>query len=215
MSFRKLLAATAGVVFLTGCATSRSVVTTDVAAVENPTSGVAVRIEEVEDVRRFAVNPHTPDIPSLSDDRISDASLTSRAIGRKRGGFGKALGDVLLDDKDSVSAATTKALVAAFRKAGYRVLGPNDPGYAQAIPVQARINQFWEWIDMGFWQLTLHCRAEVVLQGGIEPLAQARTARADVAEGMTAVFESDWQAGAGKCLTALSDDVVRTVKAAK
>src|SRR6202012_1854397 len=104
----------------------------------------------------------TPHEPSLKDDDINNKSVTSRAIGRKRSGWGEAPGDGLLPEGDSVSARVGAALADGFRQAGYRVLASGDAGYDQAVPVTATIKQYWSWEEMGF-VFGLNCRAEIEL----------------------------------------------------
>src|SRR3954469_25265976 len=84
-------------VLLGGCATGRSVLPAGIDAGANPAQGTAVRIAAVEDVRVLWVNPPSADLPSLmKDSEITNRAITSRAVGRKRGGMGAALDDVLL-----------------------------------------------------------------------------------------------------------------------
>lgn len=196
----------AAMALLGGCATSRSVVLPDAGtAVENPVQGLAVRIEKIEDVRRFEAAPKTPDIPSLPADDFLNSSLTSRAIGRKRGGFGLALGDVLLPEGQTVSLLVGDALTQGFRRAGYRVLTAGDAGYEQATPVTARINEFWSWFNPGFAQVTIKNRAAIDLAGPLPPLKGGATIRSEVSEGMQAVFEDDWRKIAGKGLAEITE----------
>src|SRR5689334_551286 len=82
-----------------GCALGRSVIDVKAPARSAVASGPAVKIVEVRDIRRFEVDPGDPSQPSLGDAaEIKDAKITERAIGRKRGGFGNALGDLALPD---------------------------------------------------------------------------------------------------------------------
>ncbi|WP_336605487.1 hypothetical protein [Stutzerimonas stutzeri] len=48
------------------------------------------------DERTFESKPRSAGIPSLKGGEINDTSITERAFARKRNGFGKALGDVVL-----------------------------------------------------------------------------------------------------------------------
>lgn len=196
----------AAMALLGGCATSRSVVLPDAGtAIENPAQGLAVRIEKIEDIRRFEAAPKTPDIPSLPADDLLNSSLTSRAIARKRNGFGLALGDVLLPEGQTVSRLVGDALAQGFRRAGYRVLTTGEAGYEQAAPVTARINEFWSWFNPGFAQVTIKNRAAIDLAGPLPPLKDGVTIRSEVSEGMQAVFEDDWRQIAGKGLAEVAE----------
>ncbi len=153
------------VAVLGGCAVGRSVVPLDqVQAIQNPASGIAVKIKSVEDARVFEAAPKDPSTPSLQDGEIGNSAITARAIARKRGGFGKALGDILLPEGQTVAAVMQDSIGNGFRKAGYRVLQPGDQGYEQAVAVDAWVRQYWTWVNFGFWALTVHCRAEVDLK---------------------------------------------------
>lgn len=197
---------------LGGCATSRSVVSVNAPAAYSAatsTSGVAVKIAKVEDAREFESKPKEPFIPSLSDGDIKNSATTSRAIARKRNGYGQALGDVLLPEGQSVASIMGDATAAAFREAGYRVLTPNDPGYAQAAAVDVKIKQYWSWFRPGFWSVTLTCIAEVEVKAPIAGLETGITANARTEDHMQVVVESDWQKIAGKGLGDLTADLTR------
>lgn len=180
------------VVGLSGCATSRSVIEPTMPKSENPTQGPSIKIVKVDDNRGFAIAPEAPDTPSLSDDDIQNRATTGRAIARKRNGYGKALGDVLLPEQQTVSGLTQAALEQAFREAGYRVFSPGQPGYDDAIPVSVSIRQFWAWMTPGFWAITLEHRADVSIQAPVAPL-QAITVESYAKESMQMAPESSWR----------------------
>lgn len=177
---------------LGGCATSRSVVTPELAITANPSQGPAVRIEQISDQRVFQLVPGTPDIPSLSDNDIQNKGTTSRAIARKRNGFGRAMGDVLLPAPQTVSDLTQGAIEQAFRESGYRVLGKGQAGYEEALPVSAEIKQFWAWMNPGFWAITLSQRTEVIVKAPIKPLEAGAAINTDVKDSMQMATESSW-----------------------
>lgn len=126
----------------TGCATTRGVIDVPATMGANPPSGPAVRIDRVTDRRVFEIDPRQANIPSLMNDaEIKDPKITSRAIARKRGGFGKALGDILLPEGRTVMKVVEEALTRSLQDAGYRVVSKQDPEAATAIPVEADIEQ--------------------------------------------------------------------------
>lgn len=198
---------------LSACASSRSVVTPEVIAGANPTEGVAVRIDKVEDARRFEASPPSPDIPSLSGNDHTNVAVTKRAIARKRNGYGMAMGDVLLPEGQNVAELVGKAVAQGFRQAGYRVIAPGEPGYEQAAPVNARIGEFWSWFNPGFASVTVSNRSSVDLIGTLPELNGGRTVKSEVSESMMAVFEDDWKAIVAKGLRQLSTKVAETLKA--
>lgn len=191
-NFLTLLGSVLIATWLTGCATSRSVVSPSVAAGQNPSHGVAVRIEKVEDARVFQIAPPQPSIPSLKDDDIHNSEVTARAFGRKRNTYGMALGDVLLPEGQSVARLTQTALTRALRESGYRVVTPVDPDYAQAVPVTAKIDQFWAWLRPGFWAIALEFRTDVALRGDIPAMQTGQVISGQTRNTMQLATENDW-----------------------
>lgn len=202
---------------LAGCAMSRSEVdlaggSTPLPVTAQPAQGTAVKIVSVDDQRVFKVDPKTPHEPSLKDDDIANKSVTSRAIGRKRSGFGAALGDVLLPEGDSVSARVGAALADGFRQAGYRVLTSGDAGYDQAVPVTAIIKQYWSWEEIGL-ALKLNCRAEIKLDSALPALTPSQTILSQAEQDEALIVDSDWRKINNQGLQALSKKVAEMLKA--
>lgn len=207
----KIALALAALLMVTGCATSRSVVSIGSQGVynnANPIEGQAVKIE-VADVRVFEARPPTPDIPSLKDGDIRNTATTTRAIGRKRNGYGRALGDILLPEGQTVAMITTDAIANGFKQAGYRVLKAGDPGYEQAADVKIKLKQYWSWVDIGFWALTLHCRAEVEMTGPVTGLEKGLVVISEAQQQAGAAFEETWQEIANEGLSALTKEVAQ------
>lgn len=177
---------------LSGCATSRTTVAPIVETTANPEKGEPVKFVTVEDLRVFQVDPKTPDIPSLRDGEIANKDLTVRAIGRKRNGFGMALGDVLLPEGETVTKAVEASATNAFRNSGYRVVNAGDPAFDAAVPVTIKVREFWNWINIGFWALTVSNRVEAEVQAPVPGIEKGVVIRSEVSDSMTAVFESDW-----------------------
>ena len=150
---------------LTGCALNRGELDIQAPEVANPESGQPVKLVEVVDKRVFAISPPNPSTPSLKNNEINDPSITKRAIARKRGGFGQALGDILLPEGETVEKLTADALANALKDRGYRVVSEGDPAYVTALPLSANINQFWSWFTPGFWTIKLNYQANVELTG--------------------------------------------------
>lgn len=202
---------------LAGCAMSRSEVdlaggSTPLPVTAQPAQGTAVKIVSVDDQRVFKVDPKTPHEPSLKDDDIANKDVTSRAIGRKRNGWGEALGDVLLPKGDSVSARVGAALADGFRQAGYRVLTSGDAGYDQAVPVTAIIKQYWSWEEIGL-ALKLNCRAEIKLDSALPALTPSQTILSQAEQDEALIVDSDWRKINNQGLQALSKEVAETLKA--
>lgn len=141
--------------FGSGCATNRGIIDVRVAAVQNPTTGPVVKIVKVSDLRKFELAPDKANIPSLKNGAIGDKLITSRAIARKRNGYGKALGDILLPEGRTVEALVKDSATKALKEKGYRVVEAGDAQYATALPITIDIHQFWAWMRPGFWALSL------------------------------------------------------------
>jgi len=167
-------------VLLTGCATSRSEIKLDGPAVAMPAAikkinkDQVVWIRSVVDERHFEEAPRDPSIPSLGFEGAAKSTeeIKSRAFGRKRGGFGMALGDVLLEPGQSVSNVVQDQLTAAFGDAGYRVVASEAESGSNPLVVDVHIKQFWAWINMGFWALTLNNRisTDLAFSGSVPPV---------------------------------------------
>lgn len=186
---------TIAVVALTfgGCATSRSTVMPTVAAVENPAEGPTIKIVSVVDQRQFEHKPAEPSIPSLgSESDLANPAITSRAIGRKRGGYGMALGDVLLPEGKTVTGMVQDAVVNTYRGAGYRVLTKDDTGFDTATPVDIKIKQFWSWSTPGLLQMSIENRMEVVITAPQPGFENGATIGGYAINHSMALFEEEW-----------------------
>jgi hypothetical protein len=191
-----------------GCATTRGEVNLRVLPPANPTSGPSVKIAQVNDRRVFYVNPPDPSIPSLMDDEINNTGITRRAIARKRGGFGKALGDILLPEGQTVPQLVADALTRAFRESGYRVLQPEDNGYAEASAITADIDQFWSWFTPGFWVITLDFRADVRIQAEVGPFQNGGSVQGSARESGMAATSDTWRSVVDKGI----EDLIRNLR---
>lgn len=149
----------------TGCATSRGIVDVRVPEMANPDTATLVKITEVRDLRVFQIKPPQPSTPSLKNDEVNDRTITRRAVARKRNTYGMALGDILLPAGKSVDQLARSALENALRESGYAVVSEGEPGYESARALSADIEKFWSWMSPGFWTITLHFEALVVLKG--------------------------------------------------
>lgn len=190
---------------LMGCALGRDVIVVKAPAGTNPSKGQAVRIESVLDNRKFEVAPASPDIPSLDDAEDNGQSAKERAIGRKRNGYGKALGDIVLPEGQTVSGLTEAAIATAFQESGYIVARKGDANYDAALPVSARVNEFWAWIKPGFWAITTNQKSEIELQGNVGGIKDKQVLKTEVSESKQMVTGDDWREIVEKGLKALTD----------
>jgi len=175
---RKLLLVCAPVMMLgSGCATNRGIVDVRVSEPQNPASGPAVTIFRVTDKRVFEAAPRVASVPSLKGKEIDDKAITARAIARKRNGYGKALGDILLPEGRTVENLVREALTKSFRDAGYRVVDGAPGSTDNVVPIEADIEQFWSWVTPGFWAMSMEFEARVSIKGDIPPFKNGETVR--------------------------------------
>ncbi|AFT90071.1 YajG family lipoprotein [Paraburkholderia phenoliruptrix] len=178
---------------LAGCAVGRT--TVDVVAPQgtNPATGKFVRIESPQDKRTFAVAPPSADMASLDPAEDASDASKARAIGRKRNGYGKALGDVVLPEGKTVSGLVENALATGFQEAGYVVVKPGDPNFGAAAPVTAEVVDFWAWFQPGFWSVTTNQKSEIQVSGDVGALHGTQTIKTRVKESKQVVSSRDWQ----------------------
>lgn len=152
---------------LGGCATSRSEIrlsSHEATPPQSSTIGRTVIIRSVRDERIFEEAPRDPSIPSLGFEGALKATddVKARAVGRKRNSFGKALGDVLLEEGQTVVGLVRENLTTVFQQAGYQIVseGATEP---TTLVVDAHVNQFWSWFRPGFWAIKLNAKIETSL----------------------------------------------------
>jgi len=194
---------------LNGCATSRGMVSIQVPAALPSTSARTLTIAQISDDRTFEIKPSEPSIPSLKNDEISDTAITARAVARKRNSYGKALGDILLPEGQTVAMLVEQALTSAFTEAGYRVVAAGEPGYDEAARVSASIEQFWSWFTPGFWAAHLEFETRVRLDGDVSGLKSRPLLRGYVRLATQAATTRAWENTIHKGI----EDFIANVKA--
>ena len=148
---------------LTSCATNRSVlIVTPEDTLPSTVMDKSAIIRSITDARQFMDKPPTPDIPSLGQGGVLKHSteLRSRAIGRKRNGYGKALGDVFLEENNSVQNLVINTLTIILNKYGYKIYDINLSYPSDTIFIDITINKFWSWIDIGFWSIGIEAEID-------------------------------------------------------
>ncbi|GGX86810.1 hypothetical protein GCM10007160_12700 [Litchfieldella qijiaojingensis] len=164
------------VALLSGCATSRSEIAISTPHEEwsQPDNMIGeVVIRTVTDQRVFEEAPPEPSTPSLGFEGAAQAAadIKARAVGRKRNTYGKALGDILLENGQTVEGLVRENLVAAFEKSGFKVSSETESHDPSALVVDVYINELWAWFNPGFWAITLNTRiaTDLELQGASSP----------------------------------------------
>jgi hypothetical protein len=160
------------------------------------------------DARKFEAAPSEPSIPSLKEPaQINDPQITSRALGRKRNGYGMAMGDVLLNPPQSASSLVGDALKAGLRDGGYRIVEANDPAYAAAPRINVRINEFWTWITPGFGSIKLDNSTNLSIDGNLPALATPATVAVRETKEYFVIPESEWAPFIDSALAKVRDKV--------
>ncbi len=153
-----------------GCATGRRTI-----ALNAPVSTVAtadkgaISITKVTDERHFENKPSQASTPSIDGDVNTASRETLKTmIGRQRGGFGAALGDVALTPPATVETEVQALIAEGLKRRGYTV-GANSRGDS----VDVAIKEFWAWFRPGFAEIAFEADIRTVLS--ITVTGQKRT----------------------------------------
>jgi hypothetical protein len=200
---------------LSGCAVGRSTVEITPPRAVNPESGAYARIVSVDDLRKFDPKPDDPGTPSLQNaSEITDPTITARAMARKRGGFGMALGDILLPPGESVAGLIRTAAQKALADKGYAVVDADSPHSATAVPINIDIVQFWSWFSPGFATVRIDFKGVLTLHGAGLLRNDPTTVTSHVTHDGMAIFESDWTDLMQRGVEDLSQRIEATIKPA-
>lgn len=196
--------------FTTGCATNRGIVSLQQPLpVASSPNGKQIYIRSVSDRREFQENPKSQDIPSLGFGGSATASedMKKRAIARKRNTYGKAMGDILLRDGQTVETVINEALLRSFTGQGYAVLKNAQEVTPDTLLIDTSINKFWAYMTPGFWAIRLTCDISTDLN-----VASAKTGRTEK-EVFTVKAEGSYQTAAeGNWLEVLGQAVDKYVE---
>ena len=158
------------VVFQAGCVTGRRSLSLPVSTHDAPSATRGqVYIASVTDNRQFENKPSDPSIPSIDGDVTKLSAVEKdRMIGRQRNTWGKAMGDIGLQDNDSVTKRVRLLVEEGLRRKGYGVT--DDPKAPTTAAVS--VDEFWGWGTPGFWVLTfeakIRCTISVSNASGVQ-----------------------------------------------
>jgi hypothetical protein len=149
------------VVFQSGCVTGRRSLSLPVSTHDAPSATRGqVYIATVTDNRHFENKPSDPSIPSIDGDVTKlSAAEKDRMIGRQRNTWGKAMGDIGLQDNDSVTKRVRLLVEEGLRRKGYGVT--DDPKAPTTAAVS--VDEFWGWGTPGFWVLTFEAKIQCTI----------------------------------------------------
>ena len=210
---QQMVAALILAVGLSACAAGRSVIDV-MPPTTMVTNGMAVaKIVEVRDRRMFEAAPREPSTPSLqSAADISNPMITARALARKRGGYGNALGDIVLPEGRTVAGLVKGAMQKALQDKGYRVVEEGSPDYARAVPVSVDIQRFWAWFTPGAFAVTVECQSAVTFTGGAFTSASPPPVEGYAMASGFGAFESTWADVIKRALADLSEKMEAQIK---
>ncbi|MDR1424820.1 MAG: hypothetical protein LBI92_09520 [Azoarcus sp.] len=214
MNFRAtLILGLSSLALLGGCATSRSVldIPPPEARAAAQATGGEVFIVSVTDRRAFETAPRSPDIPSLDPGRGQDGAIKARAVGRKRNSFGRALGDILLKEGQSVETLTASSIRQAFAEKGYKVIDRREDTTPNTLFVDASVDKFWSWMTPGFSALTLSTEisTDLAIQSPAQGNAPGKTVTASIRAygNYQTGMEGNWIEVINKALRAYIDEL--------
>lgn len=174
LKIKKLIPAIFITLLLNACVLNSGVVSLNISKPESGTeyNGKEIFIKSVTDNRVFKEKPTSPNIPSLGFGGSKQASeaLKKRAIARKRNTYGKAMGDIILKEDQTVQLVIKDSLARSFTELGYKVIDKETQITKNTIIAEASIDKFWSWMSPGFWTLGLTSEIEVkiMLKNGNE-----------------------------------------------
>ena len=149
-----------------GCAVSRGQMALSVAPASVASSdGTPVYIDQIVDKRVFEDKPGEPSSPSLKGGKGASANeeVKSKAVARKRNGYGMALGDILLEGDQTVHGVVRDLLRESFNGAGYYVVDDRAKLGERGMEVDVDIEKFWAWFTPGFFSVTMESQIETSL----------------------------------------------------
>lgn len=199
---------------LGGCATSRSALDVSVPTSSNiaPQNGKTVFINKATDKRIFEVAPPSPEIPSLDPSEEQNDKIRLRAIGRKRNGFGKALGDILLKEGQTVETMTSASIAQAFAGKGYRVIASRGEATNETFIVDANIEKFWAWMNPGFMAITLSTEISTDLTIKSADGSEIKKVSVKASDSYQLGTESNWIEVVNKALGLYVEDLKSKIK---
>ena len=194
---------------LGGCATSRSVldISPPVAKTSAQQNGKEVLIGSVSDRRSFQVNPSSPEIPSLDPAEDQNDQIKLRSIGRKRNTFGKALGDIILKDGQTVESLTAASIRQAFAEKGYKVLDRKEQASSNTLFVDASVDKFWSWMNPGFASIALSTEISTALTLKAPDTSTKKTVSVKTSGNYQTGMEDNWIEVINRALRAYVDEL--------
>ena len=160
--FFTLAFATSALLF-SGCAAKRGEVALQVPTTKAETvssNAQQIYINSVVDKRVFEVKPPEPNIPSLDPSEPQTDDIKARAVARKRNGYGRAMGDIVLNANQTVTSVIKDSFKEALKSNGYQVIENKEQITPQTYIADVTILKFWAWMNPGAFAISLSCEIE-------------------------------------------------------
>lgn len=195
MKSKLLVAATiVSALFVSGCATSRSTIDVPIAASTEVSvhNGKEIYINSVTDNRVFEVKPKSPSIPSLDPSEAQGAEIQLRAIARKRNGYGKGLGDILLPEGKTVETLIESVVRKELINKGYTVIDSKELVTKNTYIADVKINKLWSWMNPGAFSITLSTEiaTDIAIKGGES--VDSKNISVTASDGFQVATDSNW-----------------------
>ena len=178
--------------FQTGCVVGRRTIALPIPATTAtaPAQKGTVYLEAVTDDRRFENKPAEPSTPSVDGDVNSmPAEQRSMMIGRQRGGFGNAMGDIALPAGENVQKRTTALFEEALKRRGYAIT--TDASAANKASIS--IKEFWAWFTPGMWSVSFEARINCTLSVKTAAGAKEITITSQSYNGGQVASDANWR----------------------
>ena len=198
-----------------GCAVKRGEVTLQAPVKTEasvPLNGQEIYINSVVDRRMFQVKPPQPNIPSLDPSATQSDEIKARAVGRKRNGYGMALGDILLNEGQTVNSVIKNTFTQALKEKGYRILDTKEQITPKTYVADINIMKFWSWMNPGFFAITISSEIETIIKLKKADSSEPYTLYAKAADTFQTGMESNYIEIMEKSLKAYAEKVKEEIK---
>lgn len=178
--------------FQTGCVVGRRTIALPIpaATAAAPAQKGTVYLEAVTDNRTFENKPSDPSTPSVDGDvNTMSAEQRSMMIGRQRGGFGNAMGDIALPAGESVQKRMTALFEEALKRRGYALT--TDAAVANKAAIS--IKEFWAWFTPGMWSVSFEARITSTLSVKTAAGAKEITITSQSYNGGQVASDANWR----------------------
>jgi uncharacterized lipoprotein YajG len=153
---------------LGGCVTGRRTISLGIPAASAAAEEVKDQFSlgPIADQRLFENEPGDPSTPSIDGD-VTNLTPAQRStfIGRQRGSFGKAYGDIVLPAGETVQMKVAELVRQGFARRGHAIAATQNGGNSVSIEIQ----DFWAWFTPGVFYFTFEAKLDcrfVVIQNG-------------------------------------------------